>query len=110
VFRFKKTPKASKDPKNPESKKSFKNVCVVVVGLQETMEDIVIGRDSNDENQYHSATERPNALAQLNKNVEGRLPDSTWNEWLWGTDALRECSISVMMNRMHLVGLAIARS
>lgn len=37
------------------------------------------------------------------------LPDSMWEEWLWGTDALQECSMDVMMNRMHLLGLLIAR-
>jgi hypothetical protein len=37
------------------------------------------------------------------------LPDSIWDEWLWGTDALQECHMDVMMNRMHLLGLLIAR-
>lgn len=40
---------------------------------------------------------------------EGVLPDSLWNEWLWETDALQECHMDLMMNRMHLLGLLICR-
>jgi hypothetical protein len=55
-------------------------------------------------------------LSQYNSIVEGasdnnnHLPDSIWDEWLWGAhDALQECHMDVMMNRMHLLGLLIAR-
>ena len=40
---------------------------------------------------------------------EEELPDSIWDEWLWHTDALEECHMDLMMNRMHLMGLLIAR-
>lgn len=51
-------------------------------------------------------------LSPLNDIVEEHrqhLPDSIWMEWLWHTDPLEECHMDVMLNRMHLLGLLIAR-
>ena len=41
--------------------------------------------------------------------VEEMLPDSIWAEWLWSSDALQECHMDIMLNRMHLLGLLVAR-
>lgn len=58
--------------------------------------------------QYNGMVE--NLLLSSNQQDEQCcLPDSIWDEWLWGTDALQECHMDVMMNRMHLLGLLIAR-
>lgn len=52
-------------------------------------------------------------LAKYNAIVQGQgtgnLPDSIWDEWLWHSDPLQECHMDLMMNRMHLLGLLIAR-
>ena len=54
-------------------------------------------------------------LSKLNSIVEGQqleesIPDSIWNEWLWRCDPLQECHMDLLLNRMHLLGLLIARS
>lgn len=53
-------------------------------------------------------------LARMNASVEGAqpcqdLPEGIWMEWLWHSDPLQECHMEVMLNRMHLLGLLIAR-
>lgn len=51
-------------------------------------------------------------LSSVNDAVEDMtrtLPDTIWLEWLWQTDPLQECHMDVMMNRMHLLGLIVAR-
>lgn len=40
---------------------------------------------------------------------QAMLPDSLWIEWLWQADPMQECSMDLMMNRMHLLGLLVAR-
>lgn len=67
------------------------------------------------ENDYAQAAQRQ-LLSKYNAIVEGGggeheecLPDSIWMEWLWQTDPLQECHMDLMMNRMHLLGLLIAR-
>jgi hypothetical protein len=70
----------------------------------------MIGRCDFSATHCSNLSERPTSIAHLNRMVEGRLPESAWDEWLWGTDAARECDINIMMNRMHLLGLLIARS
>ena len=37
------------------------------------------------------------------------LSPSIWDQWLWHEDPLEECHIDLMLNRMHLLGLLIAR-
>lgn len=37
------------------------------------------------------------------------LDESIWDEWLWGHDPLEEVSVSMMLNRMQMLGLLIAR-
>lgn len=39
----------------------------------------------------------------------GFLHESAWDAWLWGETPLEEVPSSIMMNRMHLLGLLIAR-
>lgn len=53
-------------------------------------------------------------LSRLNDVVERglgeeMLPDSLWIEWLWQSAPMQECSMDLMMNRMHLLGLLVAR-
>ena len=53
-------------------------------------------------------------LAKMNDIVErggegGELQDRIWIEWVWHSDPLQECHMDLMMNRMHLLGLLIAR-
>lgn len=54
-------------------------------------------------------------LSKLNsivdeQQLEESIPDSIWNEWLWRCDPLQECHMDLLLNRMHLLGLLIARS
>ena len=39
----------------------------------------------------------------------GFLHESAWDTWLWGEDPLEEAPVTTMLNRMHLLGLLIAR-
>lgn len=50
-------------------------------------------------------------IASLNREVEsgGELPASVWDEWLWGCDLAEPACADCMLNRMHLLGLLIAR-
>ena len=50
-------------------------------------------------------------IASLNRALEsGRdLPTSIWDQWLWKCDLAEPASADCMLNRMHLLGLIIAR-
>lgn len=53
-------------------------------------------------------------LAKFNDIVEDdtsqeMLPDCIWTKWLWHSDATHECNMDLMLNRMHLLGLLVAR-
>ena len=50
-------------------------------------------------------------LARYNRMVvnDESLPDSIWMEWLWSADPLQECHMDLMLNRMHLLGLLVAK-
>lgn len=37
------------------------------------------------------------------------LPESMWEEWLWGSDPTEPCHIDCLMNRSHLIGLLLVR-
>ena len=65
------------------------------------------------------------SLAPLNARVEhawqnrssrdrtahpGFMDEAIWDTWLWGEDPLEEAPVGVMLNRMQLLGLLIARS
>lgn len=50
-------------------------------------------------------------LASLNAAFESGsdLPPSTWDTWLWKCDLAEPVSVDCMLNKMHLLGLLIAR-
>ena len=50
-------------------------------------------------------------LAALNAPLEAEheLPDSVWNEWLWGTDPEEAYHVDVLFNRNQLLGLLVCR-
>ena len=51
-------------------------------------------------------------LSALNSQFESGLSDplpSIWSEWLWGCDLAEPVSVDCLLNRMHLLGLLIAR-
>ncbi len=50
-------------------------------------------------------------MAMLNSLLEsgGDLPNAVWDAWLWRCDLAEPGSVDCMLNRMHLLGLAIAR-
>ena len=37
------------------------------------------------------------------------MPDQAWGQWIWQENPLEETHIDLMLNRMHLLGLLIAR-
>ena len=53
----------------------------------------------------------PLSIAALNAAFEagGDLPPTVWDEWLWGCDLAEPVSVDCILNRMHLLGLLIAR-
>lgn len=71
--------------------------------------------DSHDQRTSAESEEQQQVtcLAEINRKLEQglelELPDTLWMEWLWQTDPLQECSMDIMLNRMHLLGLIIAR-
>lgn len=64
-----------------------------------------VGRGSRRKQQQQT-----NSLGDLNRQLGIADESFLWNEWLWGCDALQECSMDIMLNRMHLIGLLLARS
>jgi hypothetical protein len=52
-----------------------------------------------------------NDIASLNRAFESgdELPPTVWDEWLWRCDLAEPVSVHCIMNRMHLLGLLIAR-
>jgi hypothetical protein len=51
-------------------------------------------------------------LSELNHSLEEGLcglPDTLWDEWLWNTDPTEPISADCLLNKMHLLGLLIAR-
>ena len=50
-------------------------------------------------------------VATLNRTLESGadLPPEIWDEWLWHLDSAEPASVDCMLNKMHLVGLIIAR-
>ena len=50
-------------------------------------------------------------LASLNSAFEsgGDLPATVWDQWLWKCDLAEPVSVNCIMNKMHLLGLLIAR-
>lgn len=55
---------------------------------------------------------QPPTLSLLNSSFESETsdpPPSIWNEWLWGCDLSEPVSVDCLLNRMHLLGLLIAR-
>lgn len=39
----------------------------------------------------------------------GFMPESVWEQWLWHEDPMEESHIDLLLNRMQLLGLLIAR-
>ena len=50
-------------------------------------------------------------IAALNRTLEAGLdlPDGVWDHWLWHMDAAEPASVDCLLNKMHLMGLIIAR-
>jgi len=51
------------------------------------------------------------SLTALNAPLEAdhELPDTVWNEWLWGTDPEEAYHVDVLFNRNQLLGLLVCR-
>lgn len=82
------------------------------------MDGIHIGRPFHGRSttSNNGSRNKKKTLSELNSMLESGLyddlqanEDEMWLEWLWESDALKECYMETMMNRMHLLGLLIAR-
>lgn len=57
-------------------------------------------------------SQQSTSIAALNTEFESEIsdpPPSIWDEWLWQCDLSEPVSVDCLLNRMHLLGLLIAR-
>lgn len=119
-------------PKKCMSQASLWHICwLCIVSMEEMVKRKKISTENignplrqcfgEDEDPQHSKEDEEASIEQktqslllksLNDAVDDTcktLPDSIWTEWLWHTDPMQECHMDLMLNRMHLLGLIIAR-
>jgi len=58
---------------------------------------------------FQKCSSTQNASSVVDNIGPGFLPESAWDQWLWHEDPLEEAPAAIQLNRMHLLGLLIAR-